>query len=148
MLIRHSDDMNETLLPTAGVKIIRHHARHFTVVDTSKTPIKKLFESVIGMAEHHVQFRDPKAECEAWLEANFYVRLGGSEFWVEGKEVIVRWEATYETKILVPKDADLDSTAVKDAAANIDLDVPGSTYQSDTWEVQSITDANDPIHSH
>jgi len=60
------------------------------------------------------------------------------------RKVIVRWEAVYETVIEVPIDAPIDSTIVMDAAVGIDIDVPGSTYQSDTWEVESIKeqDAN------
>lgn len=54
------------------------------------------------------------------------------------KKVIVRWTAVYETEIEVPADAHVDDIVVKEAAANIDLDVPGSTYQTDTWEVEEV----------
>jgi hypothetical protein len=49
---------------------------------------------------------------------------------------IVRWIAVYETLINVPEGEDED-----DEAANILIDVPGSTYQTDTWEVEKIRDA-------
>ena len=60
---------------------------------------------------------------------------------IKTRKVVVRWEAVYETTIEVPVDAPLDSEAVKDEAAGINLDVPGSVYQSDTWEVESIKEA-------
>ena len=50
---------------------------------------------------------------------------------------IIRWTATYETLIDVPEDS-----CEEDEAANImDINVRGSLYQSDTWEVERITDA-------
>ena len=58
------------------------------------------------------------------------------------RKVVVRWEAVYETTIEVPVDAPLDSQTVKDEAAGINLDVPGSEYQTDTWEVESIKEAD------
>ena len=58
------------------------------------------------------------------------------------RKVIVRWEAVYETEIEVPIDAPLNSQAVKDEAANIEVDVHGSVYQTDTWEVESIKEAD------
>jgi len=59
------------------------------------------------------------------------------------RKVIVRWEAVYETTIEVPVDAPLDSQAVKDEAGGISIDVPGSEYQTDTWEVESIRELGD-----
>jgi hypothetical protein len=54
------------------------------------------------------------------------------------KKVVVRWTAVYETVITVPIDADPYGTTVKDLAAKIPIEVDGSEYQSDTWEVESI----------
>ena len=51
---------------------------------------------------------------------------------------LVRWTATYETLIEVA-----DGEDERDIAANIPLDVPGSLYQTDTWEVDTITIPND-----
>lgn len=48
---------------------------------------------------------------------------------------LVRWTATYETVIEVAEGE--DERAI---AAEIDVDVPGSEYQTDTWEVDEITD--------
>ena len=59
------------------------------------------------------------------------------------RKVIVRWEAVYETAIEIPIDAPIDSTIVKDAAAGIDIDVPDSQYQPDTWEVEGIREFGD-----
>ena len=53
------------------------------------------------------------------------------------KQLVVRWTACYETVITVPHDA--SETDIKDEAANIPIDVVGSEYQTDTWEVDSIT---------
>ena len=61
---------------------------------------------------------------------------------IKTRKVVVRWEAVYETTIEVPADAPLGSTTVKDEAANIPIDVPGSEYQADTWEVESIKEAS------
>lgn len=55
------------------------------------------------------------------------------------KTVVVRWTAVYETKLVV--DADLSDDAIeRGPAADIDINVPDSEYQSDTWEVESITE--------
>jgi len=59
------------------------------------------------------------------------------------KKLIVRWHADYETIIEVPFDVPIDSQAVKDEAVNIPIDVPGSEYQTDTWEVESIKEFGD-----
>ena len=59
------------------------------------------------------------------------------------RKVIVRWEAVYETTIEVPVDAPLDSQAVKDEAVGISIDCPGSEYQTDTWDVESIREVGD-----
>lgn len=57
---------------------------------------------------------------------------------------LVRWTATYETLIDVPEGAD-----ERDEAAMIKIDVPDSTYQSDTWEVDSVKDATlEEIEAH
>lgn len=63
---------------------------------------------------------------------------------VKTRKVVIRWQAVYETTIEVPVDSPLDSQAVMDYAADIPIDVPGSTYQADTWEVEKIKeqDAN------
>jgi hypothetical protein len=53
------------------------------------------------------------------------------------KKVIVRWTATYETVMEVSDNATKND--IMDEAANITIDVPGSTYQEDTWEVEKIT---------
>ena len=60
------------------------------------------------------------------------------------RNVIVRWEAVYETVIEVPIDAPLDSIAVKEEASRINIDnLRGSMYQSDTWEVEGIREFGD-----
>jgi hypothetical protein len=61
-----------------------------------------------------------------------------SEVYPMSREVVVRWTAVYETTIEIPLDAPLDGQEVKDAAACIDVDVRGSEYQMDTWEVEKI----------
>jgi hypothetical protein len=48
---------------------------------------------------------------------------------------IVRWSAVYETEVEVA-----DGEDVRDVAANIDINVPGSEYQLDTWDVEKIVD--------
>jgi hypothetical protein len=48
-------------------------------------------------------------------------------------EFKVKWTATYETVI---EAENLD--AAREAAADIDLSVPGSSYVEDSWEVESI----------
>lgn len=118
-----------------------YHSRHCSVIDTSTSPIKKLWESSKGMGEHHVNDRNPEAECKKWLLDNGYLPIEGSQFWEMGKKVIVRWSAFYETTIVVPQSVSLDSQLVKDEAANINIDVPGSTYQTDTWEIEKIVHA-------
>lgn len=57
---------------------------------------------------------------------------------------LVRWTATYETVIDVPEGDD-----EKDYAASIEIDVKGSIYQSDTWEVERIGEpSEDDIACH
>ncbi len=51
---------------------------------------------------------------------------------------IVTWSATYETVVELPDGS--SERDFQDAAASIDLDVPGSTYQQDSWDVESIRD--------
>lgn len=51
---------------------------------------------------------------------------------------LVRWTATYETMIEVP-----EGSTPEDEAASIQLDCAGSLYQSDTWEVEKITDPSE-----
>jgi len=58
------------------------------------------------------------------------------------KKLIVRWSAVYETEIEVPSFVSPDYREAQDAAARIPIDVPGSEYQTDTWEVESIKEAN------
>jgi hypothetical protein len=53
------------------------------------------------------------------------------------KKFTVRWTAVYETVILVEDNASEED--IKNEAASIPIDVPGSEYQSDTWEVTQIT---------
>ena len=60
-------------------------------------------------------------------------------FGTDTKEVVIRWTATYETTVRVHEDTDLDSVEVKDMAADINIDVDGSEYQTDTWEVEKIS---------
>jgi hypothetical protein len=127
--------------------IVRIHSKHFTIVDREQSPVKRLHEVSMGMAEHHIHNRNLQAECEQWLADNGYFPTANPMEWLKGKQVVVRWTATYETTINVPVEAELDSQTVKDEAANIDIEVKGSTYQSDTWNVDSITNANDPIHA-
>jgi hypothetical protein len=50
----------------------------------------------------------------------------------------VRWTATYETVLLLPDNAtDQD---VQDAVADIPVDVDGSEYVDNSWDVKSIRD--------
>ncbi len=49
------------------------------------------------------------------------------------KKVIVRWAAVYETVIEVPENA--TEHEIEELAVDIKIDVPGSEYQQDTWEV-------------
>jgi hypothetical protein len=54
------------------------------------------------------------------------------------KEVTVRWSAFYETKIQIKEgmsEAE-EEHAIARYAANIDIEVEGSEYQEDTWEVE------------
>jgi len=53
------------------------------------------------------------------------------------KKVIVRWSAVYETVIEVPEDATEEQ--IEDMSGDIKIDVPGSEYQSDTWQVERIS---------
>jgi len=53
------------------------------------------------------------------------------------KKVIVRWSAVYETVIEVPEDATEEQN--EDMSGDIKIDVPGSEYQSDTWQVERIS---------
>lgn len=54
------------------------------------------------------------------------------------KKVVVRWTAVYETTLTV--DAAMSTEEIESGpAADIEIEVPGSEYQSDTWEVESIT---------
>lgn len=50
----------------------------------------------------------------------------------------IRWQATYETVV------EADSPAgAKDEAGDIDIDVRGSRYVEDTWEVLSLEEKSD-----
>ena len=60
-------------------------------------------------------------------------------FGTDTKEVVIRWTATYETTVRVHEDTDLDSVEVKEIAASVNIDVDGSEYQTDTWEVEKIS---------
>lgn len=51
-------------------------------------------------------------------------------------KIIVRWSASYETELEMPDNA--TETDIKDEAAKIDISVPGSTYQQDTWDVEKV----------
>jgi hypothetical protein len=53
------------------------------------------------------------------------------------KKVIVRWAAVYETVIEVPENA--TEHEIEELAVDIKIDVPGSEYQQDTWEVVKIS---------
>jgi len=59
------------------------------------------------------------------------------------KKLIVRWTAVYETVIEVPAFVSPDYREAQDAAARIPIDCPGSTYQTDTWEVERIMEKAD-----
>lgn len=52
------------------------------------------------------------------------------------KKVIVQWAAIYETVIEVPENA--TEHEIEELAADIKIDVAGSEYQQDTWEVTRI----------
>lgn len=54
------------------------------------------------------------------------------------KKKLVRWTATYETLVDVPEGAD-----EREIAASIPINVPGSVYQSDTWDVEGIHEVDD-----
>jgi hypothetical protein len=60
------------------------------------------------------------------------------------KQLVVRWTAVYETMITVPAFVSPDYREAQDAAARIPIDCPGATYQTDTWEVESIKDVDNP----
>ncbi len=54
------------------------------------------------------------------------------------KKVVVRWVGVYETTLMV--DAAMSEDEIRRGpAADIEIEVPGSEYQRDTWEVESIT---------
>ena len=54
------------------------------------------------------------------------------------KKVVVRWVSVYETTLMV--DAAMSEDEIRHGpAADIEIDVPGSEYQRDTWEVDAIT---------
>jgi len=55
------------------------------------------------------------------------------------KHILVRWTAVYETVIPVSDDA--TPKQIEDEAACINIEVPGSAYQTDTWEVEKISNA-------
>jgi len=46
----------------------------------------------------------------------------------------VKWTASYVTEVEAP-----DVEAAKNEACQIEIDVPGSKYVEDSWEVQSLT---------
>ena len=48
---------------------------------------------------------------------------------------IVRWNAVYETEVEAP-----NAEEAEEMAADICIDVKGSEYQQDTWEVEKITE--------
>lgn len=116
--------------------IVRIHSKHFTIVDRGQSPVKRLHEVSMGMAEHHIHNRNLQAECEQWLTENGYFPTANKMEWIKGEEVIVRWQAVYETTIVVPPDA--TEQQIQDEAANINITCPGSEYQEDTWEVESV----------
>lgn len=45
----------------------------------------------------------------------------------------LRWMATYETEIEAP-----DENSARDEASSVEVDVPGSRYIDDSWEVVSM----------
>lgn len=53
------------------------------------------------------------------------------------KKVVIRWTAVYETIIEVPENA--TDEQIEDLSGDIKIDVSGSEYQSDTWEVERIS---------
>lgn len=54
------------------------------------------------------------------------------------KTFTVRWTACYETKLELPDNSTPDD--IKAAAADIPIEVAGSEYQTDTWEVEKVVD--------
>lgn len=115
--------------------IVKIHARHYIVSDENHN---HLFETMQGFGD--LRDRNLKAECEQWLADNGYFFKETTphkrDVYVKGKRVIVRWQAVYETTINVPYDA--TEQTMMDEAANINITVPNSEYQTDTWEVDSI----------
>lgn len=77
----------QATIPTTGVTIYAYHFRHVAVLDTSKTPIKKLWEATQSYgAEHAAAIKgttlvSPKAQCEQWLKDNGYKPLDNTPFW-------------------------------------------------------------------
>ncbi len=132
----------KTSLPNR-LKIFKYHFRHVVVCDPTSS--KDVFEALEGFGASHAAAikgltpQSPEDKCKAWLIEQGYFPVEGTDEWQKGKAVVVRWQATYETTIIVPADADLEGEQVKDAAANIEIHCPGSEYQTDTWEVESIT---------
>lgn len=57
--------------------------------------------------------------------------------------IVVRWSATYETKVEVDFDPTKPENAQKmrDVAADIDIEgIENTEYVSDTWEVEAFED--------
>lgn len=116
--------------------IVRIHSRHFLISDENH---QHIFETMQGFGD--LRSRNLKTECELWLAENgfFFKEVDPKskrDVYVKGKQVTVRWTAVYETTINVPPDATEEQ--IKEEAANINITVPNSEYQLDTWEVESI----------
>jgi len=52
------------------------------------------------------------------------------------KKVLITWSAVYETVIEVDDNATIKE--IEEKAASISIDVPGSEYMQDTWEISKI----------
>ena len=53
-------------------------------------------------------------------------------------KILVRWTAVYETEIEM--EPGFTDTTAQDAAVDIRIEVPGSEYQGDTWEVEALSE--------
>ena len=57
-------------------RIVKHHQRHFTIVNDSTSPITRLWEALWPFGA--LEVRDLKQECEEWLSRNGYHPLEGN----------------------------------------------------------------------
>lgn len=56
----------------------------------------------------------------------------------ETKKLVVVWTATYETEVEVPITVMPEDSEARDAAFDIEVDVPGSAYKDMSFLVEDI----------